>query len=30
MMESVIRLENFFFAYNISELLLHDFDLEIK
>ena len=30
MMESVIRLENFYFAYNKSELVLQDIDLEIK
>ncbi|KAA2324009.1 ABC transporter ATP-binding protein, partial [Bacteroides caccae] len=29
-MESVIRLENFYFAYNKSELVLQDIDLEIK
>ena len=30
MMEIVIRLENFYFAYNKSELVLQDIDLEIK
>ena len=30
MMNSVIRLENFYFAYNKSELVLQDIDLEIK
>lgn len=30
MMESVIKLENFYFAYNKSELVLQDIDLEIK
>ena len=30
MMESVIRLENFYFAYNKAELVLQDIDLEIK
>lgn len=30
MMESVIRLENFYFAYNKSGLVLQDIDLEIK
>ena len=28
MMEIVIRLENFYFAYNKSELVLQDIDLE--
>lgn len=28
MMESFIRLENFYFAYNKSELVLQDIDLE--
>lgn len=29
-MESVIKLENFYFAYNKSGLVLQDIDLEIK
>ncbi|MFQ9935356.1 MAG: hypothetical protein ACLRXQ_04105 [Phascolarctobacterium faecium] len=29
-MESVIRLENFYFAYNKSELVLQDIDLRSK
>ena len=29
MMESVIRLENFYFAYNKSELVLQDIDLSL-
>ena len=29
-MESVIKLENFYFAYNKSDLVLQDIDLEIK